>query len=538
MKNNNKLTLKQLKQELDTLKSIKQNKGHANNELKTSIINKLFKQSSMLHLWLITGILGYARKLPFLSKIISWLSLWYGRTTIWKILGKTRKLFVIFNALIGVYAMFKAVGFNFDNMLIGFMAMGHAYFEVLGNLTNKLFNWFLNLFDQRIVPNIPNNKPNNPSKSVIDYITSPIEKIKSPVSKDAWNPVLNGELPKISLRDLYMKGSPTIDISPWYRDTGTWLYIVGIGCSLGLFYLSYKIYSDPSWIFSIFSTPDVVSPTTPKAGPSNLPLDFTSRPISPDITMSNNISKGIGSILTGVTKPISYIKQKLNPFSYVSTSTEINNQYQTFMDLQNNPVSADRRYYPFTEVNPFLPWYKKLKVAVFGEGTFDSLQRLKDKTYADRIYESITISKGKYKMVEGLTPSTTPIPGTSTPGWASVGVGIKPTFVNYIDALHDFNVENKLKSITPIPKVIPTTLPDTVIADVGEWKNYNVESKTIVEASDFVEKWKANQVAGTSQVTLPVEEGFTTVKSYKTSKLSNIPKDNFPIHENKFSILN
>lgn len=106
-----------MKLDLDNLKKsskIAPAKDSQTKDTRMSKIINIFKQSSMLHLWLITAILGYARKLPFLSKLISWLSLWYGRTTIWKILGKTRKLFVILNALIGVYAVFKAVGFNFD----------------------------------------------------------------------------------------------------------------------------------------------------------------------------------------------------------------------------------------------------------------------------------------------------------------------------------------------------------------------------------------------------------------------------------------
>ena len=127
-----------MKLDLDNLKKSQSSKMAPDTNKKSRIIN-LFKQSSMLHLWLISGILGYARRIPFINKFVSLLSLWYGRTTIWKILGKTRKLFVIINAIIGVYAVFKTVGFNFDNILIGFM--GHTYFEVLGNLTNKLFNW-------------------------------------------------------------------------------------------------------------------------------------------------------------------------------------------------------------------------------------------------------------------------------------------------------------------------------------------------------------------------------------------------------------
>jgi hypothetical protein len=443
--------------------------------------------------------------------------------------------------------MFKAVGFNFDNILIGFMAMGHAYFEVLGNITNKVFNWFLNLFDHKIVPNIPGNKPNNPSKSVIDYINSPIERLKDikgtyPVPKEVWNPI-DVEKPIFSLRETYINRKPSFDITPWYKDTSTWLYIIGVGCTVGLFYVGYKIYTDPSWIYWYLTTPDspIVTPTTPKPGPSNLPPALP----SPDITLTD--SKGIGNLTKnlglGISKSASFIKNKLNPFSYFSTTDQINDQYQFFMDVQNNPATANRNYYPFTEVNPFLPWYKKLKVAVFGEGTFDALQRLKDKTHADRIYESIKISKGKYTDITGLTPVDTPIAGVTTPGWVSVGVGIKPTFVNYADAIHDINIASKLNSITPIPSAeagvvpIPPINTDNILSDVTEWKNYNVDTKTIVEASDFVNKWKEATAQPSSQVTLDIEEGFTQIKSYKTSKLPNITKDYFPIHENKFTTL-
>jgi hypothetical protein len=182
-----KLTLKQLKADLDDLKKSNSAKLQEVPANKSKIIN-FFRQSSMLHLWLITAVLGYARKLPFLSKIVSFLSLWYGKSSWWNILGKIRKAFVVFNALIGILIMFKAVGFSFDNILIGFMAMGHEYFKILGNLTNNIFNWFLNLFDQKIVPNIPNTKSSPGShggekiKSIIDYMNSPTEKI-GPVPK-------------------------------------------------------------------------------------------------------------------------------------------------------------------------------------------------------------------------------------------------------------------------------------------------------------------------------------------------------------------
>lgn len=119
----------------------------------------MFKQSSMFYLWLITGVLSYAQKIPFIGRIVPLLGLWYGKTTWWKILVKLRKMFVIFNAIIGVLMVYKTVGFSSDNILAGFSAMGYTYIEMLMNLTKRMFNWFVELFDHKIVPNVPNNKP-------------------------------------------------------------------------------------------------------------------------------------------------------------------------------------------------------------------------------------------------------------------------------------------------------------------------------------------------------------------------------------------
>jgi hypothetical protein len=91
-------------------------------------------------LFLITGVLGYAHKIPFIGRIITLLSLWYGKTTIWKILARLRKMFIIFNALIGVLLVFKTTSFNTDNILIGLTALGYTYFDILTNLIKWLFN--------------------------------------------------------------------------------------------------------------------------------------------------------------------------------------------------------------------------------------------------------------------------------------------------------------------------------------------------------------------------------------------------------------
>jgi hypothetical protein len=122
---NNKLTLKQLKQELENLKSHNAvGSTPKSNELKHSYVNRLYMQSGALWLYFITGLLGYIHKIPFIGRILSLLGLYYKRSSIWLMLVKIRKIFVVFNALIGVYMVFKSVGFSTDNLIIGFTAVG------------------------------------------------------------------------------------------------------------------------------------------------------------------------------------------------------------------------------------------------------------------------------------------------------------------------------------------------------------------------------------------------------------------------------
>lgn len=52
-----------------------------------------------------------------------------------------RKAFVIINAIIGLYATFKITGFGTHNLLGGFMAVGHTYFEMLYYGVRRLFGW-------------------------------------------------------------------------------------------------------------------------------------------------------------------------------------------------------------------------------------------------------------------------------------------------------------------------------------------------------------------------------------------------------------
>lgn len=145
---NNKLTLASLKAELESLKTSKSPskvktstpKSNVAQDIKNSYIQNLHMKSSMFMLWVVTAVLSYAHKIPFIKQIISVLSLWYGRTTIWKVLIKLRKMFIIFNAIIGIFMVYKTVGFNHENLLAGFSGMGHSYLEIFVNFNKRLFH--------------------------------------------------------------------------------------------------------------------------------------------------------------------------------------------------------------------------------------------------------------------------------------------------------------------------------------------------------------------------------------------------------------
>nr|YP_010170376.1 hypothetical protein K8K84_mgp094 [Phanerochaete carnosa]QRZ60358.1 hypothetical protein [Phanerochaete carnosa] len=107
------LSLKALQAELEQLKYYNKLNSQSSQTVTTeakgkqNVVTRFYTRSSMGLLWVISLIIGYAHKIPFISKIITALALWYGRTTWCQMLIKIRKAFVVFNAIIGVLAVFK-----------------------------------------------------------------------------------------------------------------------------------------------------------------------------------------------------------------------------------------------------------------------------------------------------------------------------------------------------------------------------------------------------------------------------------------------
>jgi hypothetical protein len=435
------LSLKALQAKIDAMEASQKQVPQIASKVEGSRINRLYLRSSLLPMWLVTLFLGYATKIPFIKRIVKLLSLWYGKTTWWKILFYTRKVFILINAVIGVYMVFKSVGFSSDNLFAGFSAMGHTYYEIVLGMTKKLFNWFFDLFDHKVVPNVPNNPP-------ASWV-------------DKWPnlpPRINPDKDPFSLRELYMNPSIEVISSPWYKDLNNWLWIAGVTGGILLGYVAYKMCTDPLFIADLFPSNNASESTPTQPNPPELPLS------------DNSGSSNVGTSFVLLVKSV---VNRLNPLNYFRSSSDIDSLHKNFMEQQFNYLTQDRRYYPFTEVKPFASWYDNFKISLFGESSSAKAVRIKELAFANTYIDNI-LNKGKFREV----PS-----GIMTP--VNLGIGVsKPYSYNTVwDVSQVVNVENNLKSIPSTPIHIPTlNLPN-------EWDGY-FRPKTYAE------------VVSSSQVTL------------------------------------
>lgn len=458
----NKLTLKSLQQELERMKSessalkssvknkpvssadiTKSGVGH---DIKDSFIQRMYVRSSAFSLFLITGLLGYATKIPIIRKVLGLLGIFYGRTTIWKVISKIRRGFVLLNAAIGVYMVYKSVGFSTDNIIAGFGGMGHTYFELLINTTKRLFNWFVELFDHKIIPNAPTDKPTmgptfHTDKSLLPWPRNPIEQLKPGLSSTYAPPMKD-------FRDLFT--SPfsinidnNINTTPWYRDWSSLLWIAGGVITIGTMYLGYKFITDPSFIDSIFNrnltssttnTPTPGSSTGPGTIEGDAPIELHGR---------------VPPILNGLKNMYNVTINTLNPFNWFISVSESESQFKAFMEVQNDYVRSNMSLYPFTNNNPYDSWFKKLRLHWLGETQAEITQRNLLLEYANRTIEDV-MKSGKGKSVEQITNAwssnvSSPLPPI---------IGLPPAFPSgggLVDALNVAEYNRTASKLSTIP---------------------------------------------------------------------------------------
>lgn len=475
--------------------TVETHKSSVAHDIKNSYIQNLHMKSSMFLLWVISGVLAYAHKIPFIGKIITLLSFWYGKTTIWKILVKVRKLFIVFNALIGVFMVYKTIGFGPDNILAGFVGMGHTYLEIFVNFNKRLFNWIFDIFDYKVVPNVPNTPPTSPPSW---WPSTPT----SPKSKQWAEEILNN--PSFSLREIYTKGGINLNVNttPWYRDLSTWLWLAGAVSAIGVIYCGYQFATNPAFVSDWFSPRVRAEDVIPRRN----------NPINPPVTnivppTDANIAEGgiAQSVVTFLTAGYS----KLNPFNWFSTpsASSTRARMENFMSNQNELVTNDNRFYPFTNINPLAPWHQRLKMLVIGESVAEYQQRMQDIDYALRDFSYISVKD--VREFGSMTPAgvLTPAPGGMTPvaWWPSspsvtnIGVGIKGVsgsgLTEVIQASTSYNtLADKLASIPSTPNVLPESYGSN-----STWSAHTVDKAELAKYFD-------NKPSIVSNVTPTVED--------------------------------
>jgi hypothetical protein len=519
----NKQTLKSLQQELDNIKIksgskvTKRTKPVSTNpnlgigqDIKNSYIQRLYMRSSGFMLYLITGVIAYAHKIPVIRFIIGTLAAYYGKTTIWKILVKIRKIFIIINALLGVYMVFKTVGFSTDNLIAGFIGVGETYFIMLKDVTYKLFTWFVELFDHKIIPNVPGDnggtmfsKPKNKS-----LITPSNIKIPDILDDDFF-----------SLRKLYKDATPTS--TPWYKETSTLLWIVGGICTIGVLYYGYCKISDPLFIATLFSSNPTIntqSPTPPldPSGSGTIP--------SPDITLSQSIGNSISSVSKGIVNAYNKTINALNPFSYFTvTSADTQTAFNNFMDVQYDMNTANRKLYPFTEYNPYNSFFQKMKIYYFGESAQEFVERTQFRMHAERVYNSLSISKGKAIDTGGLTPifSSNNSPYLSPSSTPATVIGLNTTAIAAVPTLSEMSnlaVQSKISAIAPTPSAVFS----------GHWDQHTFEKS--LEDYARVDEWNRKK-------DLFHKTGINLFNKNKPEEVVESALEGLEIHDNKYSVL-
>jgi hypothetical protein len=471
---------------------------------KQSVVTRFVMKSGMPLFWIVSTLLTYGHKIPIISKIIKGLSLWYGRTTWWKILVQMRKVFIIFNALIGVYTVFKVTGFSTDNLFAGFYGVGYTYVEMLTSFTKRLFNWFVELFDYKVVPNVPNN-PTNPSwKPWTSNNTS--WKWWGPKENTWYTRPMHGNEPFGNVFDLaksqdfYRSPSNLSTSTSTDWNLSTWLWYGGITIlTVGVLFLGYKLVMDPSWFFpSDVKQNTPMQPTSPVApNPPVVPgegvADLNNIPDSRTDTGSNAVTGAFTYLTNKVVQFNKAVINTLNPMNYIkTTSTNTNNQlsYDDFLNRQFDMVRADRTLYPFTNINPYDTWAQKLKLSLFGESTFDSIQRFKHRLYANRDLDLIRVNR---ELLSGINTPTGS--GSITPTlrdvWGSGTVtpkGITTVGLNLTNDLDSNSFLNTLKSASKLNNISPTPTYNPLFDTTYTWKDHVkavlVEPSSIASSSN------------------------------------------------------
>lgn len=131
----------------------------------------------------------------------------------------------------------------------------------------------------------------------------------------------------------------------------------------------------------------------------------------------------------------------------------------------------DNRFYPFTEIHPYRPWYHRIRILTLGESVLENQERL-------RIRDNIL------RDASQITLADTRASGSMTPA-SAVGIGVKPVGVGFTGMLETAQTWAKINSVPHTPTHMPvstSTLPEFMGGSLS-WdsakRDQIAESKTI-----------------------------------------------------------
>ena len=443
--------------------------------------------------FLISGLLAYGSKIPVISKTTKVLSVWYGRTTWWKMLVYMRKGFIIINAIIGVYTVFRITGFSTDNIIAGIAGLGGTYVEMFTSFVKRLFRWFHDLLDFKVVP-----KPS-----------------------DSWWPGENGSKTSVTFQGEDKSPEPFISLRETYKNSNSsfntswipnWVYYsLLVILTGGVIYVFYSMYNDTG-IFN--SNEALIDKGKGKADDNTPPTDpGPSRLASTFLSVTNGINMVTSSII-GIPKAISSV---LNPFNWVNSGgpTPVEQIMQTQVDYNHSNL----RLYPYTLNNPYDSWFTKFRLAVFGETEFERTRRMH---FRAKMLEPFNFTSATDDFDDEIGITT---PGIRTP-IINIGHGVDTTFETSTvwDEVRQRNIKVKMDNIPPTPVHTPGELPSTGVIEISEnilnqtevWSNHSadsVDSQVVVSATHHIEPFSQTEILDDAASVASQGEGSEDVPS-------------------------
>jgi hypothetical protein len=378
---------------------------------------------------------------------------------------------------------------------------------MIGNTIRAIFNWLFKQFDLKIVPDVPkksdipwwfNSRPSYPSENrglgTYTYWNS------KPMTENGLGNILN-------VYTDFINKPRTPTIPEWNT---SWLWYTGLAIlSAGALYLGFKFIIEPVWL-----SPVKINPET-----SNMNPEIVVNDVRSNTGLLSALGAMTGSAITGVSNGITSgvasmgekIVHVLNPWNYLPTQNVVQTNYDSFMQNQANILEnrSNQSLYPYTENNPFDPWYKKLRLSIYGETANDKLIRIKDLAQCNTQIEQNIVQN-----------SMTPMPVQTHPGTPNpLGIGVQAIHSEtVIDKVHEANIFHKLKS-TPIT-------PIEVPSETNEWFEHSTRRNS------------PNSSGGTSPVIsniIPDVESDLDSPTRSSSNTSSTvtPKSVYQLNENE-----